>query len=146
MCGPFAFWAHTSALGITLERIYVMAENTEPQKTEIQPAPVTTAPVSPIAAAVNRCIAAHNNAYRACALANGDDWDRRNAGKNAYRLAMPRAETVTDVQGFIACVMHGMNLGVFDRYEPNQLLYAAQVALTALKHKPVKKRPTPSPK
>jgi hypothetical protein len=123
-----------------------MAENTEPQNTETQLVPVDAATVSPIADAVNRCIAAYHNAYRASALANGDDWDRREAGKSAYRLAMPRAETVTDVQGFIACVMHGMNLGVFDRYEPNQLLYAAQVALTALKHKPVKKRPTPSPK
>jgi hypothetical protein len=35
---------------------------------------------------------------------------------------MPRTESVTEIQAFIACVAHGINIGVFERHEPSQLL------------------------
>ncbi len=97
------------------------------------------ASVSACSAAVDRCMAAYKNAYRACATMGEADYKRLKAGNNAYRLAMPRTVSVTEIQAFIACIAHGINIGVFERHEPTQLLYAAQVALSAQRRKPGKK-------
>jgi hypothetical protein len=95
-------------------------------------------PVSPVLAAVNRCMAAYKMAYRAAGTMGADRDDRHNAGCDAYRLALPLTQTEIDVQAFINCVTYGIAIGAIDGPEPSQLLYAAQVALSAIKRKPGK--------
>jgi hypothetical protein len=43
---------------------------------------------------------------------------------------MPVLAGYENVRNFIACVAHGMLIGVFDESDGTKLLYAAQVALT----------------
>lgn len=107
-----------------------------PQNPEI---PAQPAPESPVAAAVNHCMAQYKGAYRAAATMGASEYGSHKAGREAYRLALPRTGSVTEIQGFIACIAHGITLEVFDRHEPTQLLYAAQVALASLKSKTGKK-------
>jgi hypothetical protein len=95
-------------------------------------------PVSPVYAAVNRCMAAYKQAYRAAGTMGADQLNRHVAGSDAYRLALPLTQTETDIQAFISCVTRGIALGVFETHEPSQLLYAAQIALSVTKRKPGK--------
>lgn len=53
------------------------------------------------------------------------------AAARAYRQAMPPLSGAENIRNFIACVAQGILLDVFTGSEPNQLLYAAQVANTA---------------
>ena len=94
--------------------------------------------VSPVRAAVNRCMDAYKQAYRAAGTMGADRFDRHVAGAEAYRLAMPLTQTETDIQAFISCVTRGIALDVFENHEPSQLLYAAQIALSVTKRKPGK--------
>ncbi len=96
------------------------------------------APISPVSAAVDRCMAAYKQAYRAAGTIGADRDERHDAGCHAYRLVLPRTETQTDIQAFVNCVTHGIAIGAFEGQEPSQLLYAAQVALSAVKQKPGK--------
>ena len=94
--------------------------------------------LSPVSSAVNRCLAAYKQAYRAAASVGANQDVRHDAGCNAYRLALPRTETPTDVQAFINCVIQGMALGAIEDQESSHFLYAAQVALSATKRNPGK--------
>jgi hypothetical protein len=81
--------------------------------------------------AVDICMTAYKRAYDAKAARGQNEWECEKAGRHAYRLAMPSTVTLEGVQGFIACITHGIHIGVWSLREPNQLLYAAQVALAA---------------
>jgi len=103
----------------------------------------TPAPLSPAAAAVERCL----NAYRTerdLQLANGKyDSACHNAARVAYRQAVPYAESLESIQALIACVAQGINFQIYERHESTQILYAAQVSLTANKPPKVEKTPKP---
>ena len=103
--------------------------------------PETQAPTEPAlpSAVVDRCVAAYKDARRDAAGQGASDYKQHEAGRIAYRLAMPRTNNLADIHAFIACVACGITLEIFDRHEPTQLLYAAQVALAAVKGKPKKK-------
>ena len=58
----------------------------------------------------------------------------------AYKLAMPRMETLPSIRAYIATIAQGIQLEVFDGRDGSQLLYAAQVALGTLKQKGAKKQ------
>ena len=110
------------------------------------PAQPAVSAASICSAAVERCMDAYKKAYRACAAQGGDQYDRNDAGSNAYRLAMPCTDSIAEIRAFIACVAYGITMEVFKRNEPNQLLYAAQVALSSRRRRKAgKKQPTPSP-
>jgi hypothetical protein len=94
--------------------------------------------VSPVRAAVNRCMDAYKQAYRAAGTMGADRYDRHNAGSDAFRLTLPLIQTETDVKAFISCITRGIALGVFEDHEPSQFLYAAQIALSVTKRKPGK--------
>ena len=81
--------------------------------------------------AVEICMTAFRRAYDSRAARKESEFECQKAGRYAYRLAMPLTVTLDGVQGFIACVTHGIHIGVWNLREPNQLLYAAQVALAA---------------
>ena len=58
----------------------------------------------------------------------------------AYKLAMPRMESLSSIRAAIACIAQGISLEVFDGRDGSQLLYAAQVAMSTLKAKGAKKK------
>jgi len=58
----------------------------------------------------------------------------------AYKLAMPRLESIAAIRAAIACIAQGIALEVFDGRDGSQLLYAAQVAISTLKAKGGKKK------
>jgi hypothetical protein len=58
----------------------------------------------------------------------------------AYKLAMPRMDSLTAIRAAIACIAQGISLEVFDGRDGSQLLYAAQVAMSTLKAKGAKKK------
>jgi hypothetical protein len=57
----------------------------------------------------------------------------------AYKLAMPRMDSLPAIRAAIACIAQGISLEVFDGRDGSQLLYAAQVALSVLRQKGKKK-------
>jgi hypothetical protein len=46
-----------------------------------------------------------------------------------------------NIRDFIACTAHGMVIGAICSTQSSKLLYAAQVAIGALRHEPKKQRP-----
>ena len=58
----------------------------------------------------------------------------------AYKLAMPRMDSLSAIRAAIACIAQGINLEVFDGRDGSQLLYAAQVAMSTLRAKGTKKK------
>ena len=56
----------------------------------------------------------------------------------AYKLAMPKMDSLPAMRAAIACIAHGITLEVFDGRDGSQLLYAAQVALSVLHQKGTK--------
>ncbi len=57
----------------------------------------------------------------------------------AYKLAMPKMDSLPTIRAAISCIAQGIALEVFDGRDGSQLLYAAQVALSLLKQKDAKK-------
>jgi hypothetical protein len=53
----------------------------------------------------------------------------------AYKLAMPKMDSLPAIRAYIACVAQGIQLEVFDGRDGSQLLYAAQVAISVTKPK-----------
>jgi hypothetical protein len=56
----------------------------------------------------------------------------REAGCLGYRSCMPKLSGPDNIRDFIACVAHGMSTGIIPCSEGTRLLYAAQVAHSAL--------------
>ncbi len=56
----------------------------------------------------------------------------------AYKLAMPRMDSLPAIRAAIACIAQGITLEVFDGRDGSQLLYAAQVAISMLNQKGAK--------
>jgi len=54
----------------------------------------------------------------------------------AFCRAMPVLADDKEIRNFIACAAHGMVIGAIPESKGRQLLYAAQVALSALKTEP----------
>jgi hypothetical protein len=57
------------------------------------------------------------------------------AGKD-YRRAIPPLAGEESIRNFIACVAHGMLIGAVTGADATKLLYAAQVALAAVRRQP----------
>jgi hypothetical protein len=53
----------------------------------------------------------------------------------AYKLAMPKMDSLPAIRAAIACIAQGITLEVFTGRDGSQLLYAAQVALSVLHQK-----------
>jgi hypothetical protein len=53
----------------------------------------------------------------------------------AYKLAMPKMDSLPTIRAAIACIAQGIQLEVFDGRDGSQLLYAAQVAMSTLRPK-----------
>ncbi len=63
----------------------------------------------------------------------------RYAGRLAYCNALPKLSGAANIRDFIACVTHAMAIEILPGSEGTRLLYAAQVAQTALTKRPKKR-------
>ena len=90
--------------------------------------------------AVRRCCAAYDRAYKAKfeerkELGQADMFASMD-GQKAFRDAKPMLAGYEGVRDFIACAAHGILINAIPQDRTSQLLYAAQVALAALRHAP----------
>jgi hypothetical protein len=83
-------------------------------------------------AAVDECVKAYNQAYRKSFEKEKNEYAARKAGADAYRQAIPALHGSRNIADFIACVGHGLVLGAIESNHASRLLYAAQVAHTAI--------------
>lgn len=77
----------------------------------------------------------YDEAYSA-ALATGSESDALRAASRLYRDALPPLLGLPSIGRFVAGVTQGMLLGVFTTDETSRLLFAAQVANSALRAAP----------
>jgi hypothetical protein len=97
-------------------------------------------------AAIARCREAWQSRYQAeRSKGEGDVFAAHNADAS-YRDAMPPLLDHESIRDFIACAAHGMLIGAIPRQNAAQLLYAAQVALAAIRQQPRKAKPPGRPK
>jgi hypothetical protein len=89
--------------------------------------------------ALKRCRAAWQRAYDA--KADTDICRAEKDATNAYRCALPVLAGPECIRDFIACVAHGILIGVIPAQMSGQLLYAAQVATAALPRLPAPQKP-----
>lgn len=115
-----------------------MAQKSAPELSlvKLQPVPAIDSDSKQSQAAVRRCCAAWKRAYEA--YLRGTDRSNRTrifaaheAGP-AYCRAMPPLAGYENIRDFIACAAHGILINAIPEKRANQLLYAAQIALTSL--------------
>ena len=109
----------------------------------IEKAPTPDTPVAPadsvgkephpamLHPAVARCVEANDKTFSKCLAAGYSRADASRAGDKSYRRAMPPLAGREDIRDFIACVAHGMLIGVFEAKDASRLIYAAQTAYSS---------------
>ncbi len=86
--------------------------------------------------AVALCRDAYKRAWNAAkAKRKGEVFAAIDARK-AYRDALPPLSGQENIRDFIACIAHGMLIGAIGGSDAARLLYAAQVAHSALRNQP----------
>lgn len=109
-----------------------MDEALLPAGSESEPLPARPNP-GPASVAMTRCGQAYARTLKT-ALARGQAYsDANHAANKAYRLTMPGLVDSESVLDFIACVAQGMLMGAITESQSARLLYAAQVAASALR-------------
>ncbi len=91
---------------------------------------------------VKRCILAMGHEADTARAEGASAADRRARAQTAYKLYMPAMEDRESIRAYIACVAHGITLGVFAGRDASQMLYAAQVALSLANAQPKSKERT----
>jgi hypothetical protein len=86
--------------------------------------------------AVARCMNAWTLTYEKEKTKRKGDFDASLTAEKAYREAMPPLSGYENIRDFIACVAHAMLIGAILDDKGTKLLYAAQVALSALRRQP----------
>jgi hypothetical protein len=81
--------------------------------------------------AVARCQAAWLHAKKVARTRRYTSYKTFSFANNAFSNAMPPLSTLESIRDFIACVAHGILIGVFSTEQSTRLLYAAQVAISA---------------
>ena len=87
-------------------------------------------------AAVERCCQARDRAIDAAQPLGLDKYQIKERGEKAYRAALPHLSGYENIRDFIACISHGAITGDIHPIEAPGLLYAAQVAISALRLQP----------
>ena len=96
--------------------------------------------------AVARCTRAYADAMQSATEQRKHHYDATKEAKNAYRQAMPPLSGHENICDFIACVAHGILIEAISGSDGARLLYAAQVAHTALNVPAQSRKPTPASK
>jgi hypothetical protein len=106
--------------------------------TQTTPTPVEESAPNPPARnpAVLRCCAARDRSIQESRAKHRDKYDTDELAGAAYLHAMPDLSGYENIRDFIACVAHGLIVGVVDPIEAPKFFYAAQVAIGALRHEP----------
>lgn len=106
----------------------------------VQPGrPCFTRRTSPVARAVEQCQAAWASAYAQAVENNLPEENALRMAAVAYKLQIPKLDSLSSTKSAFACVTHGISLEVFQGNDASQLLYAAQVATSLYKEKGAKK-------
>jgi hypothetical protein len=126
-----------------------MSDSTQPTDPSTQSDGVRTRNrnADPTANAVARCHTEWKAIYDAILREFSDRMDdlatsvtvklrARKEAKTAYYNAMPPLSSRENIQGYIACVAHGVLVGAISESACSKLLYAAQVAISALPREP----------
>ena len=91
--------------------------------------------------AIVRCTAARNQAHAEAFAHSQPRYTADQAGAKAFRDAMPPLLGADNIREFIACVAHGMLIGVIENKDATKFLYAAQVAFSAQNRTEPKRTP-----
>ena len=91
--------------------------------------------------AIARCSEAWERVFRAeLAKGSSPSFAQYNAN-HAYRNALPPLSGYDNICDFIACVAHGMLIGAIQEKNGAKFLYAAQIALGAVRREPKAEEP-----
>jgi hypothetical protein len=93
--------------------------------------------------AVVRCLETYERAFKARLAKDGNQFSAATYAGRLYRAAMPAPSGRDGIRDFIACVAHGVLIGAIDAKDSKVLLYAAQVAQSALRDNPATKASEP---
>ncbi|HEY1903358.1 MAG TPA: hypothetical protein VGG56_13045 [Terracidiphilus sp.] len=91
--------------------------------------------------AVQRCCAARDRSLEESLTRKIDKYEARKHAQEAYRDALPDLSGYENIRDFIACISHGLLSGDIHPIESTTFLYAAQVAISALRLEPKDKEP-----
>ena len=83
--------------------------------------------------AIERCSAAIRQSEKDSREQGLNTRETRRRVVTMWRLTMPRMNSHQDVLDYIACATTGMSLGLIDGNEVSKMLYAAQLALAAIR-------------
>lgn len=91
--------------------------------------------------AIVRCNQAWKHAWHTATERRADTFTVRCLANKAYRDAMPTLLGHSNIRDFIACIAQGILVGAIEPIESSKLLYAAQVALGALRPRAAPAKP-----
>jgi hypothetical protein len=97
--------------------------------------------------AVAHCCQLWDDVFQAELVHEKREYYARGPADKAYRNAMPPLSGYQNICDFIACVAHGIVIGAIAEDCGSKLLYAAQIAIGAVRNqpKPLPNVPTPYP-
>jgi len=102
-----------------------------------QPSPILNEETAPArSAAVQRCCAARDRTLEEFRARNAEKFEAREQGAKSYRNALPDLSGYENIRDFVACISHGLLSGDISTINSPQYLYAAQVAISALRLEP----------
>jgi hypothetical protein len=93
-------------------------------------------------AAVQRCCAARDSSLEDSRAGNVEKHQARERSQQAYRNALPDLAGYENIRDFVACISHGLLTGDISAIHSPTYLYAAQVAISALRLEPKGKKQT----
>ena len=101
--------------------------------TEVLPAPssIDKAFVTP-ETALYLCNEAHNRVLEEAKKGDRGTYATRQLAADAFCRALPTLGSLADVRAFVACVAYALAAGIIEGPRASRLLYAAQVAKTAI--------------
>jgi hypothetical protein len=107
-----------------------MSETTQPPPAPAAQENANPAPANP---AVNLCAQAYERAYKAAKRQKDSELYAEGKAEMAFCKAMPQLSGQENIKDFIACVAYGILIKAIPGPEGARLLYAAQVANSAIR-------------
>jgi hypothetical protein len=90
--------------------------------------------------AVQRCCDARDRSLEESRARNVEKFEAKMRSEDAYRNALPDLAGYENIRDFVACISHGLLTGDISPINSPQYLYAAQVAISALRLEPKEKK------
>lgn len=99
----------------------------ESQELAADPQPAT------VEDAVALCMETWVRAHQDALQSKRSPYEATEIASSAYLQALPRLSGTDNIRAFIACVAHGLAVGIVEGSRASRLLYAAQIARSAVK-------------